>query len=135
MSKKRKQGGKHHAPEAELDTVHSAEHEDDFVYVPRGKSRGFYIFILVLMVFTLIIFVVPDQFQALFSPRQQTLEEFLVWEHRPTGARSSPPRTSAPSSSACTSSSASSRSPTPRRSTSSGTGGPAASSRPPRSTP
>lgn len=87
MSKKRKQDDAHHgASETKLDTVHAPEHEDEFVYVPRGKSRGFYIFILVLMVFTLIIFVVPEQFQALFSSRPQTLQEYLVWEH-PTRGR------------------------------------------------
>ena len=41
--------------------------DEDFIYVPRGKSRGTYIFILALMVFTLITFVVPYGMTSLFA--------------------------------------------------------------------
>jgi hypothetical protein len=93
MSKNRKKGRKpdaHHraqnpalaGDQAEVESSSGAKEDDEFVYVPRGKSKGTYIFILGLMVFTLIIFVVPGQFQALFDPREDTGNDvFMSWEH------------------------------------------------------
>jgi hypothetical protein len=84
MSKQRKHK-KGHKPAAEevAPAKKAAKDDDEFVYVPRGKSKGTYIFILGLMVFTLIIFVVPGQFQALFDPRQAGGADrvFMSWEH------------------------------------------------------
>lgn len=92
MSKHKKhESGHHAAEEPELDTVHSAAHEDEFVYVPRGKSKLFYVFILILMGFTLIIFVVPDQFQALFRPQREVSDVYLAWEHPTEGTVSISP--------------------------------------------
>lgn len=62
--------------------------DEEFVYVPRGKSRGTYIFILALMVFTLIMFVVPYGLTSLFSPRGGADETFMTWEHPRLGAQS-----------------------------------------------
>jgi len=84
MSKQRKSHSSHAEDPAKA--AKPAAHDDEFVYVPRGKSKAFYILILALMVFTLIIFVVPSQFQALFRPSQKVAEEYLIWEH-PTAGR------------------------------------------------
>ena len=61
--------------------------DEDFVYVPRGKSRGMYIFILALMVFTLIMFVVPYGLSSLFDPRAGAEQAMMTWEHPRLGTR------------------------------------------------
>lgn len=53
--------------ESELPQGDAELHDDDLIVAPKGKSRGQFLFILGLMVFTLIIFTVGDMFQMLFS--------------------------------------------------------------------
>ncbi len=87
MSKHKKSVEPQH-PDASKSHPEGALADEDFVYVPRGKSRGTYLFILGLMVFTLIMFVVPYGLQSLVEPRGGgDGSSFMTWEHPRLGKR------------------------------------------------
>ncbi|MCC7012543.1 MAG: hypothetical protein IT454_08285 [Planctomycetes bacterium] len=61
--------------------------KDEQVHVPKGQSRTRFFMILGLMIFTLIIYVVPSQFQQLFQRGNPADKAFFVWKHPTDGAQ------------------------------------------------
>ncbi len=62
-----------------------AHQDDEEVHVPRGQSRTRFMIILGLLVFSLIIYVVPAQFQSLFKPSDPSEGAYMVWNHPTLG--------------------------------------------------
>lgn len=68
-------------PQRATDPARPPEHrsDDEPVHVPKGQSRTRFLIILGLMVFTLIIFVVPDQLQSVFE-RRASGDAYVSWQ-------------------------------------------------------
>lgn len=60
--------------------------DDEAVHVPKGQSRTRFLIILGLMVFTMIIFVVPDELQSVFD-RRPSGDAFVSWQRPGHGAQ------------------------------------------------
>jgi hypothetical protein len=87
MSKSKKKSPPPAAQAPDAEHPKGALKDEDFIYVPRGKSRWTYIFILGLMVFTLITFVVPYGMSSLFGSRRGPGQTYMTWEHPRLGER------------------------------------------------
>ena len=59
---------------------------DEQVHVPKGQSRGKFLLILGLMIFTLVIYVVPAEFTQMFRAGDPTENSYFAWNH-PTEGR------------------------------------------------
>lgn len=59
--------------------------KDEQIHVPKGQSRLRFILVLGLMIFTLIIFVIPDQFQRAFQRGDPAKEAVFSWVHPTEG--------------------------------------------------
>ena len=54
---------------------------DEPVHVPKGQSRGKFLLILGLMIFTLVIYVVPAEFTQMFRSGDPSEESYFAWNH------------------------------------------------------
>lgn len=54
---------------------------DEPVHVPKGQSRGKFLLILALMIFTLVIYVVPAEFTQMFRSGDPSEESYFAWNH------------------------------------------------------
>lgn len=81
MSKSKKKSPPLAARAPDAEHPQGALKDEDFIYVPRGKSRATYIFILALMIFTLVTFVVPYGMSSLLGRRGGPNQTYMSWEH------------------------------------------------------
>src|ERR1043165_2463541 len=55
--------------------------DDEVVHVPKGRSRRQFLLYVGLSIFTLIIYVVPQQFPSIAKPRPERDTAYLTWKH------------------------------------------------------
>jgi hypothetical protein len=61
--------------------------DDEVVHVPKGRSRKQFLLYIGLSIFTLIIYVVPQQFQAILKPKRELDAAYVTWNHPRLGAQ------------------------------------------------
>jgi hypothetical protein len=62
--------------------------DDEVVHVPKGRSRKQFLLYIGLSIFTLIIYVVPQQFQAILKPKRERDAAYVSWNHPRLGPQS-----------------------------------------------
>lgn len=74
-----------HPPEEP--TTQQPHGDDEFVYVPKGKSKGAYILTLVVMIFILVFFTVGDQLVSSAGGSSRGTDTYLSWTHPTKGTQ------------------------------------------------